>query len=139
MTRSVERKGEPSLFPDKYTGVAPSYSDLISRYLICIPYMYNADNFTRASPLRGISPRNWRSYEGCKQIRTDRYRHHDGSIIFYSAHSGSHQTMMLDAPLSDADFNTGAKTMKFTLIIAVLCIAIWWSLCELWCWNPAIN
>ena len=139
MTCSVERKGEQSLLPDKYTGIAPPHSDLISHYLICIPYTHSADHFTRASPLRGMSPRNWRSYEGCQQICTDRYRHHDGGVVFYSVHSRSRQTMILNAPISDADCNTGAKTMKFTLIIAVLCIAIWWPLCELWCWNPALN
>ena len=43
-------------------------------------------------------------------------------LFFYSAHSGSRQTMMLNALVSDADFNSGAQTIKFTLIIMVLCI-----------------
>lgn len=61
-------------------------------------------------------------------------------VLFFIQHHGSRQTMMLNAPVSGVDFNRGAMTMNSTLIIVVLCIVLmWWSLCELWCWDPALN
>nr|DAF16225.1 MAG TPA: hypothetical protein [Caudoviricetes sp.] len=47
---------------------------------------------------------------------------------------------MLDTAESGAKLILRTKAMRFTLKIVVLCAAMrCCSLCELWCWNAALN
>lgn len=47
MTRRLKRAVSQSVYPDEYTGIALTDSELILGYLTCIPRTHNSDNFNR--------------------------------------------------------------------------------------------